>query len=221
MFGVGGGDIFSAGASIFNNERSIHESRSAAETSWRRGQENQRLANEFTERMSNSAHQREVIDLRAAGLNPILSGTGGGGAPVGSSAMANAPQGVVPNLENPVSSAMEAGRKREEIKNLKNENVRIWADTELKRGQNALANADYNVRLADQDKRQEEVRTQKALTAAAEAQASILTSNAKGAETEGKIDDTKFGEIMRYINRAMRAITGGSSAARNIGEIAK
>lgn len=44
---------------------------------------------DWQEMMSNTAHQREIKDLQAAGLNPVLSASGGNGAAVTSGATAS------------------------------------------------------------------------------------------------------------------------------------
>lgn len=66
----------------------------------------------FQERMSSTAHQREVKDLRAAGLNPILSANKGASSPGG--AQAN----IRNIMEGATSSAVAAARTQQELKNL-------------------------------------------------------------------------------------------------------
>jgi len=79
---------------------------------WYQNQQNRKLANkqmDFQREMSNTSHQREVADLRKAGLNPILSAQKGATTPSG--AMAR----VESLSKNGVATALMAKKLQEDI----------------------------------------------------------------------------------------------------------
>lgn len=88
----------------------------------------------FQERMSNTAHQREAVDLEKAGFNKILSvGNSGASTPPGSMAtMQNAAEGVAASAKEAFQAYQQARKQREEIALLQAQKDNVNMDTKVK-----------------------------------------------------------------------------------------
>lgn len=69
----------------------------------------------FQERMSNTAHQREVTDLKAAGLNPVLSANAGAGTPTGALAISG---NEAPDFSKVIGTALQARQMQQDFREI-------------------------------------------------------------------------------------------------------
>lgn len=140
------GAAIMGGSSLFTSSQNRDATEQANQANAAQAQMNR----DFQERMSNTAYQRGMADMKAAGLNPILAyQKGGASSPTGSQATMQPLPAIDAKAGEAINTGLAMRRSTQELENMKYTADNIQADTAKKTAEVVNTNARTAIATAD------------------------------------------------------------------------